>query len=362
MGQVNVAVVGFGQHFARHHLPLIATNPNVEIIAIGEVLSEQQAWVNDQLSKYQIEAPIYTTTQDRVPEDERCLTEMLANHGQQIDAVFVSTPHTKHYREVKAFLMAGAHVIVDKPLALTYAEAQDLVKIAESEKLDLIVSSQRRYERVYDYTKQIINSGGLGRIFQINGLISAPFNHLNGWWSDPSLAGNGGVLWNLAWHMVDIVVYLTESRATVVSAKLSMDEKGRIESCASSLVQFDSELDFVLTANVSSPLGSAYERLQIWGTHGMMVLDRFKPKHDKEPAKVTLQKIDGSLIEDDLTDATAKAWAPSEVFLELLTAKDENKRNSVKRRILSSGAQSLETVKIIDGMYLSGRTGNQIRF
>ncbi len=375
MKPLNVAVIGFGNHFVRHHLPRLKKyESDIKIVAIGDILEDDEPGIMKLLREEgsNLAPSFYATNLEVAPSDTTALKKLLNTHASTLDAVFISTPHTKHYYQAKQCLEAGLHVFVDKPLALKYDQAQELVEIANKNNCELVVGSQRRYEHVFDYAKRVIEAGELGRILNINSIISAPKNHLRGWWGHRKWAGAGGVLWNLAWHSLDTIVYLVEKRAVAVDGNLYQptyvemditsieDSRIDVEAYASILTHFEDDLAVTLTANVGGPSNSAYERIQIWGTGGVLTLDRFKPRYDRQPAVVTHQMADGRLIEPDLSLAVAQAWAPIEAFLNVISSTTERERQQAQKLVLSTGAKSLETVRILEGAYNSHKNAQRV--
>ncbi len=84
------------------------------------------------------------------------------------DVVIINTPSRLHYAQTKAALLAGAHVLVAKPITNHFEEAVELVQLADSLKLKLTVGQQIRFNRHYQSIKQFVNSGKLGTIESIN--------------------------------------------------------------------------------------------------------------------------------------------------------------------------------------------------
>lgn len=329
-----------------------------DLVAVGDVLPRDESNVRSFLDKSGIQSPIYLTREPASIFDTIGLEEILSNHN--LTAAFVTTPHAKHYSQVKKLLENGIHVFVDKPSALHYDEAVELADIARSNNLRLVVGSQRRYELVFDYAHKVIQSGKLGSILNINSIISAPLDHLRGWWNDPTLAGYGAVLWNLAWHSVDTIVYCVQKKPLAVDGKLYQPAYANVESYLSALVHFEDDLALSMTANIGAPEGSVFERLQFWGTKGMLTLDRFKPYWNREPAVVTHQLLDGTLVTPDLSSAVPKAFAPSEIFLKFITAQSDNERQRADSQIISSGEDTLETVHILEAIFQSYKDGKRI--
>jgi len=116
----------------------------------------------------------------------------------EIDAVAVATPVKTHYPITKAALEKGKHVLVEKPLASSIAEANELVSLAEKQKKVLLVDHTFVYEPAIAMIKSYIDDGTLGKILYFDstrvnlGLIQKDTN----------------VLWDLAVHDLSILAYL----------------------------------------------------------------------------------------------------------------------------------------------------------
>ncbi len=81
-----------------------------------------------------------------------------------VDAAIVSAaPETTHYPVSREFLAAGKHVLVEKPMAITLAEADDLIAVADANKVHLSVGFTQRFNPKYAYIKDCVENGTLGR-------------------------------------------------------------------------------------------------------------------------------------------------------------------------------------------------------
>ncbi len=81
-----------------------------------------------------------------------------------VGLVYIATPPFLHHGQARAALLAGKHVIVEKPLALTLAEADDLVTIAREKKLLLCTNLMQRYNPLYAQVKALVDSKVLGAV------------------------------------------------------------------------------------------------------------------------------------------------------------------------------------------------------
>ncbi len=114
-----------------------------------------------------------------------------------VDAVIVALPVFLHHEYTKKALLAGKHVFVEKPLARTLAEAQELVELAAAKQRVLLVGHTFLYNDAVRKVKEYIDSGELGEIYY----ISAQRLNLG------RVRNDVNALWNLAPHDISIILY-----------------------------------------------------------------------------------------------------------------------------------------------------------
>ncbi|HYD36496.1 MAG TPA: Gfo/Idh/MocA family oxidoreductase, partial [Allosphingosinicella sp.] len=124
-----------------------------------------------------------------------------------IDLVVIATPNPTHYPLAAAALEAGKHVVVDKPFAVTLAEADALIALATTKGRMLTVFHNRRWDGDFLTVRRLVESGALGEI----GLFEAHWDRFRprprtGWREQP-VAGSG-LLWDLGPHLVDQALVL----------------------------------------------------------------------------------------------------------------------------------------------------------
>lgn len=363
MTKLCIGFVGFGNHAATNHAWHLVANCSdiVKIAAIGDVLATDLPFVQKHLELLGISDTFVSTIEDDSDLESTESVEKLLAGSPGLDAMIISTPHAKHFPQARACLGKKLHILVDKPPALTYEQGKQLVELTTAPGSPyLVVSSQRRYKKVYQYAKQAIKSGELGEVISVDSIISRS-SHLQDWRTDPARAG-GGVLWQYAWHSIDTVVYLTERKALSVDAALYSLKNTPVETHASVLVRFTGDLVLTLTANLGAPKSAVYERLHIWGTRGMLLLERSKPVHDTQPPVIIHQTLDGRVLKPDLAGASVKKWGPTEAFVRLLLALKDSRDDyaTAYPSVVSTMVDSLETLRIIDAIYSSARLGCRI--
>src|SRR5216683_558000 len=128
----------------------------------------------------------------------RTTTQVADVFRSDVDGVVIATPVRTHYQLAKEALLHGKHVLVEKPLTASVAEAEELVALAEKQRRVLMVGHTFEYNPAVNELRKLIQSGALGKIF----CIEAERVNLGLFRSDIN------VIWDLAPHDISILLYL----------------------------------------------------------------------------------------------------------------------------------------------------------
>ena len=182
----------------------------------------------------------------------------------EVDAIAVVTPMFSHHGLAKAALQAGKHVLVEKPLATSVADCDDLGAIAQDKGLTLMVDHTFVYTGAVRKIRDYIAKGELGDIHyfdsvRINlGLFQPDYN----------------VLWDLAPHDISILDYVLGLQPRWVSA-IGARHYGKVENLAYLTVGFDGEMLAHFHSNWTAPVKT--RRITIAGSQRMLVYDDTEP-------------------------------------------------------------------------------------
>jgi predicted dehydrogenase len=138
----------------------------------------------------------------RVTTDWRALAA-----DPEVDAVVIATPNALHAPQAVAFLEAGKHVLVEKPMATTLAEADAMVAAAHRGRARLMVAHCWRFHPDVRALRARVEAGELGEIVKTRGYGGHAGWGPSGWFTDPELAG-GGALLDMGVHAIDTTRYL----------------------------------------------------------------------------------------------------------------------------------------------------------
>jgi predicted dehydrogenase len=194
MRKLKTAIIGAG-FMGRVHAEAVRRLGTVEVAAVVGV-SDQEAQAFGQ------SIGVEKTTGDyRV---------VLADPA--IDAVHVCTPNVLHYPIAKAAMEAGKHVVCEKPLTLSVAEASELVNVAKARKLANCVNHNLRYYPVVQQIRRMIENGDLGEILVVQGTYSQDwllFDTDFNWRIETKDNGALRAMGDIGSHWMDLVQHLT---------------------------------------------------------------------------------------------------------------------------------------------------------
>jgi predicted dehydrogenase len=275
----------------------------------------------------------------------------------KLDAIAVVTPVATHFQLAKSALLAGKHLLVEKPLTATAGEAEELIELAERNQRTLMVDHTFVYTGAVRKMKEIVTSGELGDLLyfdsvRINlGLFQKDIN----------------VLWDLAPHDLSIMDFLIERQPDAVSAIGSCHIEQGIENIAYLMMHFADDFIAHFHFNWLAPV--KIRRTMIAGSRKMILYDDIEPTekvriYDKG---VTTNRVDPDREADYQTLVsyrTGDVWAPKLDSTEALRYVVAEFLGSVRsaRKPLTDGEAGLRVVRLLEAAQQSIKNGGQVQF
>src|SRR5438270_5505966 len=270
-----------------------------------------------------------------------------------LDAVAVVTPVATHFQIAKEALLAGKHVLVEKPLTSTAREAEELIELAERNGRTLMVDHTFVYTGAVRKMKEIVAGGELGDLLyfdsiRINlGLFQRDIN----------------VLWDLAPHDLSIMDYLLGRQPVGLSALGSCHIEQGIENIAYLVMHFDDEFIAHFHFNWLAPV--KIRRTLIAGSRKMILYDDIEPT---EKVRVYDKGVTTNRVGDREADyqtlvsyRTGDVWAPkldATEALHYVVAEFVDSINAT-RRPLTDGAAGLRVVRLLEAAQRSIKNSGQ---
>jgi len=223
MKKIQTAILGTG-FMGRVHAENLRRLGNVEIVALAGSSDERARQFANNIGVNRA-----TGNYEELLEDP------------SIAAVHILTPNALHYRMCRAALLAGKHVLCEKPFTVSAAEARDLTALAAQTRLANCIQHNLRYYPVVQQIRRMIEAGDLGEVLIVQGTYSQDWLLYDTDWNwrvDAEANGALRAMGDIGSHWMDMIQHLTGLRITSLCADLATfhktrrKPKGRVETFA----------------------------------------------------------------------------------------------------------------------------------
>ena len=255
---ISTAVISYGISARTFHIPFISTNPNFSLDVILERSGE--------------------TAKEKFPTIQiaKSIDEVLSN--KKIDLVVIASPNTTHFPYAKAALLAGKHVVVEKPFTNNTAEAMELVELSRSTGKLCAVFHNRRYVADFLTMKSIIETGLIGepREFFAHYDRYRPDPRTYGLWREEALPGSG-IFYDLGPHLIDQALMLFGKPTSITADIRKLKSYSKVDD------YFDLKLDYgnlIVTLHSSMLVREMGPRYMLHGTKGSFIKSGEDPQEE----------------------------------------------------------------------------------
>lgn len=258
MSKVRVAVIGCGSISKHRHIPEYAANSNAELVAFVDPIIERAQQFADKFG-----GKAYS-------DYETMLAEV------KPDAVSVCTPNALHAPMSIAAAKAGAHVLVEKPMAVTDAEAEAMIQAAKDNGVQLMVGHNQRFMPPHVKAKQILESGVLGKVLTFRTSFGHPgpdgwsVDGANSWFfrKEEALMGAMG---DLGVHKSDLIRWMLNDEVAEIGAFVgTLHKEGtQVDDNASCILRMNSGAIGTLVASWTYYRGEDNSTI-LWCENGVM--------------------------------------------------------------------------------------------
>mgnify|MGYP003456740911 FL=1 len=270
MTRLRIGVIGAGS-IANMHLKSYAANPDVVLVGIYDKNPER---AREKAERFGVVHAVET------------LEALLSR--DDIDAVSICTWNDSHAELAIAALDAGKHVLVEKPLSTTVAEAEAIVEAAKRSGTKVQVGFVRRFSNNAKVLKTFVDAGELGEIYFAKATNLRRIGNPGGWFADHARSG-GGPLIDIGVHVLDLCWYMMGSpKATTVSGVVDSrlgnranvtnlarykvadydPELSDVEDLATALIRFENGASILLDTSYSLHASADRLAVSIYGDHG----------------------------------------------------------------------------------------------
>jgi predicted dehydrogenase len=249
------AILGCGASIVPTHLAALAALPNTQLVGMSDIDGERGA-------KRATEANC------RFFADHRVLLAEL-----RPDVVVICTPHPFHTDLTLDALAAGAHVLVEKPMAVEVAEADQMIAAAEAAGRILAVNFQQRFLPAVEHARTLVDSGALGSLVRVSCVepwFRTEAYYRSASWRATWKGEGGGVLLNQAPHTIDLLCHLAGMPTKLWGWTRTLQHAIECEDSAQAMLEFANGAPGYL--HISTVEAGIQRRLQIVGDRAALEL------------------------------------------------------------------------------------------
>lgn len=254
--KLRFAIIGGGV-ICSTHAEAIQSLPDATLVAIADILPGQAAKMT---GKYGGTA--YMNIQ-----------EMLDH--EQIDVVCVCTPSGMHAEHACMAMRSGRHVIVEKPMEITRAAIDEMLRVQQQHNVKLAIISQHRFDPATLQVKHLVDEQAFGRLVLGNGII--PWWRTQGYYDSGAWRGTweldgGGILMNQGIHTIDLLQWLMGPVKSIFAYTDTLAQRMETEDVAVAVLRFANGALGTIVGTTSAYPGMG-TRVEILGDKGSAIIE-----------------------------------------------------------------------------------------
>jgi predicted dehydrogenase len=357
--KARIGVIGAGWWVVQNHLPILHQREDVTLAGVCRL---GPAELEDVRARFGF--PFAT-------EDFRALLD-----HQPLDGVVVGSPHVAHYEHARAALERGLHVMVEKPLTTSAADARALVALAREQGVQILIPHGWNFRPVSREARRLVREGAIGEVRHVAlqmasalrdlfagrplaGTETAVFRPPASTWADPARAGGYG--WGQLCHALGLLFRVADLAPARVFALMGESATGADFYDALS-VRFANGATGAISGSGTVPKSRGFQvDLRLFGTEGMLLLDL---EEGRERLEVWPDRRDGGSEGrgqggDEDAPATVYPTRPGDGLYECVEPVERFVDLCLGRPAENDapGEVGLRAVEVLDAAYRSARSG-----
>lgn len=255
---IKFGIIGHG-FMGHEHETMLTAFDGIDVVAISDIDPDQLADVKEGIIRYD-------NSED-----------LIANPDIQV--VLIAANNIEHKDLVIKAARAGKDIICEKPLALSLADLDEMVKVALECGVKFTVHQQRRYDQDFRTAKAVYDSGSLGDVYTIQSKLYGYNGNMHDW--HVFLDQGGGMLYDWGVHLIDQILWMVDSKVKTVFADMRNVINKEVDDYFKILMKFEngSVAEIELGTYFLKDCDKWFERHWfIGGNKGSMYSDGFAPE------------------------------------------------------------------------------------
>jgi predicted dehydrogenase len=340
--KVNIGVIGAGWWATLSHIPALLANPHVGVVAINR---PDQEGLDKVAASFGLARAYLDTSQMLASED--------------LQGVVIASPHVLHAEHARLALSSGLHVLIEKPMTTSLADARELVDLARQKGVQIIMPYGWNYRPMTEIAHRLIREGWVGEVRHVVTQMASALTDLFGGepmvetkdhlfrppastWADPKRSGGYG--WGQLTHALGALFRLVDLDPVRVFARTGLSPAG-VDFYDAAVVEFANGATMALSGSATVPKIRGFQLdIRIFGTEGMLLFDI-------ERARVEAIRHDGKTHIESLP-AGAGDYEQVEPITRLI---EICRGNDVVNP--ADGVIGMRATALLDAMYRSSKSG-----
>jgi predicted dehydrogenase len=344
---VKWGIIGCGGIARRRMVPALSECKSSKVVAVMDV----DATATNEVAT-QIGARPYHTEMDLLADPD-------------VQAVYIATPVFLHHKQVLMAAQAGKHVLVEKPIALTLTEGQEMVDACRKSGVYLAEGYMMKFHALNAKAKEMVANGEIGPVVSARAQLSCWYPDIPGAWRQDPKLGGGGALIDMATHCYDLLQHIIGSSITEVFAFTdTLTFKYPVDDSATTLLRFANGAHGMVDTFFNVPDCAGQSRLEVYGNKGSILAEgtigqastgkmvaylgddsrAYDPQQAKESLDVSAREID---------------YTPVNMYAAELDALSDCIESGESPR-MNSGDDGLRILRVAKAAYESSATGKKV--
>ena len=213
----------------------------------------------------------------------------------EIEAVYIASPVFFHKEQAIAAAKAKKHILLEKPVALTVSEAEEIKKACEENGVKISIGFLMRFHGYHQKIKEIIAEGKIGKLISARAEFTCWYPEMENCWRQDKKLSGGGAMMDMGIHCIDLIRYITGSEIVETAGLVgnqvfnySVEDGGYV------IFRMDNGAVGYVAANFNLPDEIAKCQMEFYGTEGCIT------------AEGTLSQVEGGSVKLVCGDSSAE--------------------------------------------------------
>jgi predicted dehydrogenase len=334
MDKIKIALVGTGSISQIVRLPILKNLEEVELVALCDIDEAKVSFIADKFSIKHV----YYDIQNLLKREK-------------LDGILICTPNNMHYPMTLASLHNGVATLVEKPIALNALQASKIEKKSRETGVPLVVGMNNRFRDDAMVLKDFLEKNELGETFYVKTgwLRKWSKQPYQSWMYDPKISG-GGVIMDMGIQLIDLALWLIGNPAvkSVRSYNYNIFQESKVEDSALAVIETINKTVITVEVAWRLHLEKDMNYTHVFGKQGGAFMNPLR----------LYKELHGNLVNVTPVQENANV----DVFKTAFDKEIRNFLNVIKGEVepVTSAADGLYLMKVIDAIYESDKQGKQI--